>query len=107
MAVAAQNVIQALKGSPYIPRPHHIHSRGQSCLSVALPRSNDLMDLAAKLIDGGLYTDYLAELGRTLQIYRTTFCLVVFWPQLVLEPEEIQAMAGRIEDADNDLIHYV
>jgi hypothetical protein len=106
MSVSAQNVIEALKGSQYIPRPHR-RTQSQPCLSVALPRSTDLLDLASKLVDGGLYTDYLAELGQTLQVDRTGMNLVVFWPQLLLEPEEVQAMAGRIEDAGNDLIHYV
>jgi hypothetical protein len=105
MAVAAQNVIDALKGSYYIPRVHRIQ-HGQPCLSIAIPRSTDMLDLAAKLIDGGLYTDYLAELGLTMLIDRTGLYIILYWPQLLLEPDQVQALAGRIEE-NNDFAHYV
>jgi hypothetical protein len=105
MAVAAQNVIDALKGSHYIARVHRMQ-HGQPCLSIALPRSTDMLDLAAKLIDGGLYTDYLAELGLTMLIDRTGLYIILYWPQLLLEPEQVQALAGRIEE-NNDFAHYV
>jgi hypothetical protein len=100
MAVAAQNVIDALKGSHYLPRVHRMQ-HGQPCLSVALPRSTDMLDLAAKLIDGGLYTDYLAELGQTMLMDRTGLYIVLYWPQLLLEPEQVQLLAGRIEENNN------
>ena len=105
MAVEAQNVIDALKGSNYIVRVHR-WTHGQPCLSIALPRSTDMLDLAAKLIDGGLYTDYLAELGLTMQVDRTGLYLVLYWPHLQLSSEQVAALAGRIEDVEN-YIHIV
>jgi hypothetical protein len=105
MAVTAQHVIDSLKGSHYIPRPHR-WTHSQPCLSIALPKTTDMLDLAAKLIDGGLYTDYLAELGLTMQVDRTGLYLVLYWPHLQLDPEQVAALAGRIEDADN-FIHLV
>lgn len=106
MAVEAQNVIDALKGSNYTVRVHR-WTHDQPCLSMALLRSTDMLDLAAKLIDGGLYTDHLAELGQTMQIDRTGFYLVLYWPHLQLDPEQVAAMAGRIEETGNDFTHYV
>jgi hypothetical protein len=112
MSVAAQNVIDALKNSHnYIPRVHR-WTHNEPCLAITLTGSGNILDLAAQLVDGGLYTDYLAELGRTMKIDMTSIGLsvgiglTVYWPQLRLEPEQIAAMAGRIVDVEN-YIHIV
>ena len=111
MSVEAQHVIDALKGSHYIPTVHR-WTHSEPCLAITLTRSGNIMDLASRLVEGGLYTDYLAELGRTMKVDMTSIGmsigvgLTVYWPQLRLSQEQIAAMAGRIEDVEN-YIHIV
>ena len=111
MSVSAQNVIEALKGSPYIPQVHR-WTHSQPCLAVTLIGSGNVMDLASRLVEGGLYTDYLAELGRTMRIDMTSIGMgvgvgfTVYWPHLLLEPEQILALNGSLE-YENEFTHYV
>lgn len=108
--VEAQHVIDALKEShDYFPRVYFTGTTEvESCVAVAIPRSTDMLDLAAKLIEGGLYTDRLAELGLTMKVDRTGLHVVLYWPNLKLTPAQVDYLAGgEAEEFPHDLTHYI
>lgn len=104
--VTAKQIITALgeQDAMEVFAPRTYSGRGMygaQCLGIDIDRVGQIMELAAILMDAGLETDALVNLGDTMHTDSMGRGMIIYWPSIKLTDEEKQ-MLKALEDAEDE-----
>jgi hypothetical protein len=102
MRITAQQMIDALQDTFDVRSYSGRGMYGANCVGIDVEGFGEIMKMAAALIDYGIESDVVFELGETLNWDSMGHGKILYWPSLRLTDEEHQRLTAKELDADEE-----